>query len=76
MALHEQGRAALRALREIGDVEVGQSEKELLYSENKIKTLSLRASGAFTRSSAAAHLLCHGQPALYARFAAGPLADP
>jgi polyhydroxyalkanoate synthase len=37
MALHEQGRAALRALREIGDVEVGQSEKELLYSENKIK---------------------------------------
>lgn len=36
-ALHEQGRAALRALREIGEVEVGLSEKELIYTENKIK---------------------------------------
>jgi polyhydroxyalkanoate synthase len=36
-ALHEQGRAALRALREIGDVEVGQSEKELIYTEGKVK---------------------------------------
>ncbi len=36
-ALHEQGRAALRALREIGDVDVGQSEKELIYAESKIK---------------------------------------
>ncbi len=37
MALHDQGREALRALREIGDVEVGQSERELIYAENKIK---------------------------------------
>src|SRR5580693_8727585 len=37
MAMHEQGRAALRAMREIGDVSVGQSEKELVYTENKIK---------------------------------------
>jgi polyhydroxyalkanoate synthase len=37
MALQEQGRAALRALRDIGDVAVGQSEKKLVYSENKIK---------------------------------------
>ena len=37
MALHEQGRAALRAMREIGDVSVGQSEKELIYTENKVK---------------------------------------
>jgi polyhydroxyalkanoate synthase subunit PhaC len=36
-ALQEQGRAALRALREIGDVEVGQSEKELVYADDKVK---------------------------------------
>jgi polyhydroxyalkanoate synthase len=36
-ALREQGRAALRALREIGDVEVGQSEKELVYADDKVK---------------------------------------
>ena len=37
VALHEQGRTALRALREIGDVEVGQSEKELVYTEGKVR---------------------------------------
>lgn len=36
-ALQEQGRAALRALRDIGDVAVGQSEKELVFSDDKVK---------------------------------------
>ena len=36
-ALQAQGRAALRALRDIGDVEVGLSERQLVYSENKVK---------------------------------------
>lgn len=36
-ALREQGRAALRALRDIGDVAVGQSEKELVLSDDKVQ---------------------------------------
>ncbi len=36
-ALQDQGRAALRALRDIGDVAVGQSQKELVFSDNKVK---------------------------------------
>jgi polyhydroxyalkanoate synthase len=36
-ALQEQGRAALRALREMSDVAVGQSEKELVFTDDKVK---------------------------------------
>lgn len=36
-ALQEQGRGALRALRDIGDVAVGGSEKELIFQSDKVK---------------------------------------
>jgi polyhydroxyalkanoate synthase len=36
-SMQEQGLAALRALREIGEVEVGLSEKERVYSDNKVQ---------------------------------------
>jgi polyhydroxyalkanoate synthase len=36
-SMQEQGRAALRALRDIGEVEVGLSEKERVYSDNKVQ---------------------------------------
>jgi polyhydroxyalkanoate synthase len=36
-AMQAQGRAALRALSDVGDVAVGQSEKELIFSDGKIK---------------------------------------
>ena len=36
-AVQEQGRAALRALRDIGDVQVGISDKERIYTDNKVQ---------------------------------------
>jgi polyhydroxyalkanoate synthase subunit PhaC len=36
-AMRGQGQSALRALREIGDVEVGLSEKAQVYTENKLR---------------------------------------
>lgn len=36
-AMQERGQAALRALREIGDVQVGLSEKSCVYTDNKVQ---------------------------------------
>lgn len=36
-AMQERGQSALRALREIGDVQVGLSDKTCVYAENKIR---------------------------------------
>ena len=36
-ALREQGLAALRALRDIGDVQVGTSDKTCVHSDHKIR---------------------------------------
>ena len=36
-AMQERGQSALRALREIGDVQVGSSDKTCVYEENKIR---------------------------------------
>jgi polyhydroxyalkanoate synthase subunit PhaC len=36
-AMREQGHAALRALREIGEVKVGTSEKTCVYAEHKVQ---------------------------------------
>lgn len=37
LAMQERGQAALRALQDIGDVQVGLLEKELVHAENKIR---------------------------------------
>jgi polyhydroxyalkanoate synthase len=53
-AMQERGRSAMRALREIGEVQVGLSEKTCVYAEDKIR---LHRYGPLARSARVPPLL-------------------